>query len=158
MKTPNIHRTQYDPASDTFKKEEFPFYWLAQAHGKYTQCMEKTLKKINLDIPSWRVLFILKVYGESSMSEISNHAIAKLPTITRIICRMREDGLVETATNPEDGRVTQVRLTPIGRQMFEKMIEATSDLFNRSFKGLSQAQIKRLNKLLETLFINLSNE
>lgn len=158
MKAPSIHRTQYDPASDTFKKEEFPFFWLAQAHGKYTQRMEKALKKIDLDIPSWRVLFILKVYGESNISEISNHAITKLPTTTRIIWRMKEDGLVETAANPDDGRVTQVRLTPRGREMFEQMIEVTSDLFRQSFKGLSQAQIKRLNKLLETLFINLSDE
>jgi DNA-binding MarR family transcriptional regulator len=71
---------------------------------------------------------------------------------------MKEDGLVETAANPDDGRVTQVRLTPRGREMFEQMIEVTSDLFRQSFKGLSQAQIKRLNKLLETLFINLSDE
>lgn len=61
-----------------------------------------------MDIPRWRILFILKENGESSISEISIHAIAKLSTITKIVYRMKADGLVETNTSASDGRVTQV--------------------------------------------------
>ncbi|KQQ56166.1 MarR family transcriptional regulator [Pseudomonas sp. Leaf127] len=157
MIIPKKNRSRYDPSSDEFRKEEFPFYWLARVHGRYTQVMEKALKKIDMDVSTWRVLWILKENGESSISEISTHAIAKLPTITKIVYRMKDDGLVDTATSLEDGRVTQVRITDVGLQAVERMQGATRDLFKRSFNGLTEAQIQRLNRLLETVFHNLDD-
>ncbi|MBN2994257.1 MarR family transcriptional regulator [Pseudomonas cedrina subsp. fulgida] len=146
---------RYDPASENFHKEDFPFYWLAMVHGRYSQYMEKALKKIGLDIPRWRVLLILKENGQSSISEISTHAIAKLSTITKTVYRMKEDGLVDTAPCEDDGRVTQVRITPEGRAAIERIQVATSDVFKRSFTGMTEAQIQRLSRLLETVFDNL---
>ena len=158
MSIPKKRRSRYDPASDEFRKEDFPFYWLARVHGRYSQCMEKALKKIDLDIPRWRVLFILKENGESSISEISTHAIAKLSTITKIVYRMKDDGLVDTGQCSNDGRVTQVRITAEGRAAIQKIQEGTSDLFARSFKGLTEAQISKLNKTLGIIFDNLPED
>jgi DNA-binding MarR family transcriptional regulator len=155
MSIPKKNRGRYDPASEDFRKEEFPFYWLAMVHGRYSLAMEKALKKIGMDIPSFRVLFILKEQNESSISEISLQAIAKLSTITKIVYRMKDDGLVHTAPCTQDGRVTQVSLTAKGRDSIERIQEATRSLFSQSFKGLSEAQIQKLNKTLETLFNNL---
>ncbi|WP_028696410.1 MarR family winged helix-turn-helix transcriptional regulator [Pseudomonas cremoricolorata] len=150
-KSPSHH----DPASEDFRKEDFPFYWLARAHGRYTQNMERLLKKVDLDVPRWRVLWILNENGESSISEISTHAIAKLSTITKIVYRMKDDGLVDTAQSAEDGRVTQVRITDTGLQAIARMQDVTHELFQRSFKGLTEAQVQRLNRMLETVFHNL---
>lgn len=149
--------SHHDPASDDFRKEDFPFYWLARVHGRYTQNMERLLKKIDLDLPRWRVLWILNENGESSMSEISTHAIAKLSTITKIVYRMKDDGLVQTAPNPDDGRVTQVRITDAGLHMIERMQDITHEFFQRSFKGLTEAQVQRLNRMLEVVFHNLES-
>ena len=63
----NKGHSHHDPASDEFRKEDFPFYWLARVHGRYTQNMERLLKKIDLDVPRWRVLWILNENGESSI-------------------------------------------------------------------------------------------
>ncbi|MDO6804289.1 MarR family transcriptional regulator, partial [Wenyingzhuangia sp. 1_MG-2023] len=116
---------------------------------------EKALKKIKLDIPRWRILFILKEEGTSSISEIAIHAVAKLPTVTKTVYRMKDDGLVDTRQKCDDGRVTEVTITEEGRQAIENIQLVTHDLFRESFKGMSEAQIQRLNKLLETLFHNL---
>jgi DNA-binding MarR family transcriptional regulator len=147
--------SQYNPASEDFKKEEFPFYWLARLSGVYTQQMERALAKVNGDIPTWRVLFILKENGTSSISEISLHAIAKLSTITKIVYRMKAEGLVDTTTSATDGRVTEVSLTEAGRKAIVAMQGATESIFARSFRGLTEAQITKLNKTLEIVFNNL---
>ncbi|WP_221798186.1 MarR family winged helix-turn-helix transcriptional regulator [Oceanobacter mangrovi] len=156
MATTRPPRSQrYNPASDDFHKEDFPFYWLARVHGRYALAMEKALKKVGLDIPRWRILFILKEEGISSISEIAIHAIAKLPTVTKTVYRMKDDGLVETRQKSDDGRVTEVIITEKGQRAIEVIQEATRDIFRHSFKGMTEAQIKRLNKLLEQLFHNL---
>ncbi|UFH51024.1 MarR family winged helix-turn-helix transcriptional regulator [Pseudomonas sp. KNUC1026] len=150
-------QSRYDPASEDFRKEDFPFYWLARVHGQYMHNMERLLKKVDLDVPRWRVLWILNENGQSSISEISTHAIAKLSTITKIVYRMKDDGLVSTATSTEDARVTQVSITPLGLETIERMQGVTHGLFQRSFTGLTEAQIQRLNGMLETVFHNLEN-
>lgn len=147
--------SQYNPGSEDFRKEEFPFYWLARLSGVYTQQMERALRKVNADIPTWRVLFILKENGTSSISEISLHAIAKLSTITKIVYRMKAEGLVDTTTSATDGRVTEVSLTDAGRDAIVAIQGATEGIFARSFRGLTEAQITRLNKTLEVVFNNL---
>lgn len=148
-------RGRYNPASEDFHKEEFPFYWLARVHARYVMAMEKLLKKVDLDIPRWRVLNILYENDSSSISEISEHAIAKLSTVTKIVYRMKDDGLVETAQSSADGRVTEVRLTAKGRQAFLDMHQVTDELFHNSFRGLTEAQIRKLNQTLATIFGNL---
>lgn len=149
---------RYIPSSSDFYYEEFPFYWLARVHGIYQRKMERTLTKVGTDIPTWRVLFILKVHGTSTISEISTHAIAKLPTMTRIIQRMKQEGLVETNTHAEDGRVTEVSLTEPGRTLVHRIEDVTEGLFARSFKGFTPAQIARLNASLAQLYGNIADE
>jgi len=158
MNTPRKRQNRYNPASEDFKKEEFPFYWLARLNGRYSMAMEKVLKKIDLDIPRWRILLTLKGQEALSVSEISVHAIAKLSTVTKIVYRMKADGLVDTNTCSNDGRVTQVSLTDAGREAVEKAQAATSAIFNVSFKGLTDAQIAKFNSTLEKIFDNLPED
>jgi DNA-binding MarR family transcriptional regulator len=75
--------------------------------------------------------------------------------VTKTVYRMKDDGLVDTRQKSDDGRVTEVIITDAGREAISKIQLVTHDLFRESFKGMSDAQIKRLNKLLETLFHNL---
>lgn len=139
------------PSEDEFDYLDFPFYWLARVHGVYTRRMEDALKKVGGDIPSWRVLFILKVHGRSSMSEIATHALMKMPTLTRVIQRMKADGLVETATSATDNRVTEVTMTPAGVDMVHRIQEVTKPLFVKSLGPLSPKQIASLNEILATI-------
>jgi DNA-binding MarR family transcriptional regulator len=155
MTSPKKRLSRYNPASEDFHKEEFPFYWLARVYGRYTMSMEKLLKKVDLDIPRWRVLNILFENNEASISEICEHAIAKLSTITKIVYRMKDDGLVDTRPSAADGRVTQVSITEKGRQAFMTMHEVTDELFHKSFQGLTEAQIRKLNQVLAKVFDNL---
>lgn len=145
----------YDPLSDNFRRQEFPFYWIAQINALYTQEMERLLKRIDMDIPRWRITMILLEHSELSISEIARHAVAKLPTTTKIVYRMRDEGLVNLTTSSEDGRVTLVSLTDKGMESLELIRSSVSQLFRSCFKGLSAAQIHRTNTMLARLYDNL---
>ncbi|MGO3743573.1 MarR family winged helix-turn-helix transcriptional regulator [Kerstersia sp.] len=155
--TINKRVSRFNPVSEAFVKEDFPFYWVARLNNLYVQRMEKALRRVGADVPTWRVLFILKENGTSSMSEIALHAVAKLSTITKIVYRMKADGLVDTQTSAQDGRVTVVALTERGSQMIAEMREATAQVFAQGFSGLSSVKIARLNQMLEQMFNNLND-
>lgn len=155
--TINKRVSRFNPVSEEFVKEDFPFYWVARLNNLYVQRMEKALRRVGADVPTWRVLFILKENGTSSMSEIALHAVAKLSTITKIVYRMKADGLVDTQTSAQDGRVTIVALTERGNQMIAEMRDATTQVFAQGFSGLSSVKIARLNQMLEQMFNNLND-
>lgn len=89
------------------------------------------------------------------MSEIAGHAVAKLPTTTKIVYRMRDEGLVNLSVSKEDGRVTLVSLTEKGFESLLLTQESVSTLFRNSFKGMSSAEINRTNTLLKKLYDNI---
>ncbi|MCK9512363.1 MAG: MarR family winged helix-turn-helix transcriptional regulator [Pigmentiphaga sp.] len=145
----------YSPASQDFRKEAFPIYWVARLHGVYLQHLEFALRQVGLDVPTWRVLFILRENGTSSLSDVAEQAIAKLSTIAKTVRRMKAEGLVDTATARHDGRVTEVSLTAAGRDAIAASLSVTRPLFERSFQGMTPEQIQMLNQLLEGVFHNL---
>jgi DNA-binding MarR family transcriptional regulator len=146
----------YNPTSPDFQREEYPLYWLARVYGVYSMEMEKALKTVGLDVPTWRTLMILKEQGASSMSDIALHAVAKLSTVTKAVYRIEAEGLVETSTSPHDARVTMVSITKLGRESLERSQLATQYIFARTFEGMTPGQIKRLNETLQMMLENIS--
>ena len=147
---------KYLPSSDSFDVNEFPFYWVARLNARYSMEIEKTLKPLNMDTSRWRVAMLLRIHGELSISDIAEHAIGKLPTITKIVYRMRDEGLLTVEQSETDGRVTVVCLTEKGAHNVELVLEQTQALFHKAFDGFTEPQIKKTTELLQRFFNNLS--
>lgn len=143
-------------SAEEFRFEEFPFYWLAHAHAIYVVEMEKVLKKLGTDMPTRRVLLMLRLRGTASISDLSKHTIIKMSTLTRIVQRMRDEGLVETKTNPEDARVTDVLITPKGEELAARIEQATKKVFVRGYEGMSATEMKALMQSLQKIFRNFA--
>lgn len=158
MTPTNKQTSKYFPASADFEVSEFPLYWVARLNAKYGMEMEKKLKLVNMDVSRWRVAMLLRVHEDLSISQIAEHAIGKLPTITKIVYRMQDEGLVSVKTSETDGRVSIVSLTEKGHAAVDEVIETTQKLFKRLFNGVSEAQITRLNATLAKLLDNLSED
>lgn len=139
-----------------FHREEFPFYWIVNVYARYTQTVEIALKKISLDVSRFRVLMITHQYGEASISQISEYALAKMPTVTKIVGRLREDGLVTTASSPSDARVTVVMLTEAGQQKVAEAMPLMSKIFDKGFKGMTASQVEKMNQALAKVLDNLN--
>ena len=146
---------KFKPSSDTFEFREYPFYWVMRLGNRYTHTMEKQLKLSNMNITMWRVALILREHGKISMSEIATHAVGRLPTITKSVYRMQEEGLVKVSQNTNDARVTNVSITKTGIEVISRVIESTSKTINRAFEGLEQSEVETLNNHLKTIFENL---
>ena len=142
-----------DPA---FHREEFPFYWIVNVYARYTQIMEITLKKAQLDVSGFRVLMVTHQYGKASISQIAEYAMAKMPTVTKIVGRLRDDGLVTTSSSERDARVTVVMLTDAGKQKVAEAMPLVGKIFDKGFKGMSVSQVEKMNQSLAKVLDNLN--
>lgn len=149
---------KFFPADVLFDVQSFPLYWVARLNAKYSLAMEKQLKRVGMDVPRWRVGMMVRIHGELSISQIAEHAIGKLPTITKIVYRMQDEGLVVVKTSDQDGRVSLVSLTEKGHEAINGVTQATTGLFDGIYDGLSKEDLEQLMKTLRHMFQNLANQ
>lgn len=142
----------------SFRKSDWPFYWITQASARYMQVMEKSLKPMGVSHVEWRVLMSLYEGEALSVSEISEFCIIKLNTTTKIIQRMTAEGLVTCRPRKTDGRVTEVRITEKGNRLRRAARAEADRIFATAFATLSPGDINTMNHLLEQVFDNLKAE
>jgi len=100
---------------------------------------------------------LLTEHSPASVSELAEHAIIRMSTMTKIVHRMKADGYVDTRVSATDGRVTEVLLLPKGRQSVKQVRAQAGRVFQQAFYNLSDSQLVGLNEVLRQIFHNLEN-
>lgn len=80
---------------------------------------------------------------------IANNLVDKLEIdrsyMSRIINKLRKDGLVMKENSALDNRTSLIRLTPEGMTLFDQLNERSDEQLVRLFQGLSQNEIKEIH-------------
>jgi DNA-binding MarR family transcriptional regulator len=61
-------------------------------------------------------LVSIEQHGPLSLGELAGHERISPATVTKIIRRLTDDGLVTRSPDPDDGRVVRVAITSLGQQ------------------------------------------
>lgn len=148
--------SKFLPSSEDFNIEQFPYYWVTQVHAQYVLNVDHALKKYGLDNSRRRILIALKAKPNASVSDLSDMVVSKMSTTTKIVYRLKEEGLVETYSCEDDARITRVILTDQGHAMTEKINDLNGVVLEQSFEGLTPLQIEKMMDSLRHIFNNLS--
>lgn len=149
-------RSVYDPSNPGFRLENSPFYLMAHADYKYHEDMDKVLHKHGVSKPVYRIMTVLREHQPASIGALAEVALTKRSTVSRIVDRMQEQGLVSTEPNAEDNRITEVTLTAEGQQTLGKLTPIVGRQFVRATEGISDRDIAQLLKTLQKISHNLS--
>lgn len=150
------YRIICDPKHEDFDLDNSPFYLVAHIDHKYHEDMDKVLRKHGMDRPKYRVLHVLRQKNPCNIGELSDRAMIKRSTMSRVVDRMRQEGLIETSPNAEDQRMTDVTLLPAGWKALDRVIEVGSRQFYRAIEDLSDEQIGTFIATLHHVLRNLN--
>ncbi len=101
--------------------------------------------------PQVTALKILEGLGELSLSELSARMSAKNSTITGLVDRMEQGGLVRRERSERDRRVVHIRATEKGRAIAAAVPVTAMEMFGaalRSLSGRDRAELMRILSLL----------
>lgn len=146
-----------DPGSDNFHLEAYPFYLLNRAVSRYNTVIEAALRRIAIDIPTWRVLMILGEAEPKPIAQVAKSAVINISTMARIVGRMIEADLIQTVPSRSDGRVTEIMLTRLGRQRLSAARKITAPVYRQLILGISARKFELLLDLLNRLHDNLES-
>lgn len=99
--------------------------------------LREELKKHHLTFSHALVLHFLNVKGASPLVEISKHLDIPLSSLSGMIGRLEEMGMVLRKRDQKDRRIVQIRLTDKSREMIDELSD--------SQRNKIYAHVKRLN-------------
>jgi len=145
-----------DPSHEHFSLDTSPFYLVAHIDHKYHEDMDKVLRKYGMTRPKYRVLHVLREHNPCNIGDLSDRAMIKKSTMSRIVERLRKEGLVKTTPNAADKRISDVALLPAGWAALEHVLMVGSRQFHRAIAGLTNKQIDTFIKTLHHVAENLN--
>ncbi len=145
------------PGQEDFNLDKHPLYNLNRTSATYTDVLSTTLKKMDMNQNQWRILAILGDKNPSTVTEIARRGVLKMSTLTRMLDRMERDRLVSRSLWKQDKRVVQIKVTAKGRAALNKMLSAANDVYEKTFAGISDAEVKSLMKTLAKMRDNLNH-
>ncbi|WP_170335906.1 homoprotocatechuate degradation operon regulator HpaR [Ruegeria arenilitoris] len=126
---------------------------LLRAREKLMGPIRQILADAGVTEQQWRVLRVLDEEGPQEPTRIANRACLLLPSLTRILQKLEEKGLIARRPDPQDGRRQIVEITREGLQIIKDnlpaSLEATESIRSRFGADKHEKLLDLLNELHE---------
>ena len=147
-----------------FRAEDNLGYWLFYTQRRVAHAFAEVLKQscqehhkpYVVTPPQLGVLSLLSESDGETVGTIAQRRGLDAPTITGIVKRLEQNGLVERLHDREDRRVVKVYLTDEGRDVMRLLPEAIATYQNAMTRGFSEAEQRDLLSKLQRIIFNVS--
>jgi len=146
--------TRSDPISDFNLNDYVPFL-INRGATRVAADFGSGLKPHGVNITVWRLLASLNQHSSQRIGELSDFTGIEMWTVSRVVSRLEQDGMVERHRGDEDARGVIVSLTPAGRTLVEALIPEAQRYESLILEGFSSEEARCLRTLLDRLFENM---
>lgn len=102
-----------------------------------------------LNVTEFSVLEVLYLKGKQTIQQIGNSILVSSGSMTYVIDKLEQKGLLKRNACPDDRRVIHVTLTEDGNDLMKQIMPNHSNLVNYMFDSLNEEESQTLVKLLE---------
>jgi MarR family transcriptional regulator for hemolysin len=106
-------------------------------------CADHAVRPHGMTRAQWAVLAKLERYEGMKQSELAEMLDIQPITLTRLIDRLCESGLIERRADPEDRRAWRLYLTPAAHPVLERLWSIGNDMMRAVLKGIDDGELKR---------------
>jgi DNA-binding MarR family transcriptional regulator len=129
---------------------------LAQVAQAYRALTENFMDGIGMHRAQAGLLCRLYVNNGMTQSELADQLAVQGATITNILQRMEDAGLVARRRDPDDNRLVRVYLTEAGREHERAITQKFFELEAAVFDGIGETERVRLRGLLRQMLTNMA--
>jgi DNA-binding MarR family transcriptional regulator len=129
---------------------------LAQVCQAYRGLSEEFMDRIGMYRAQAALLCRLFVNNGMTQTEIADQLAVQGATVTNMLQRMEEAGLVTRQRDPDDNRLVRVYLTEAGRQKERAIMAQFLELEGAMFEGIGEQDREKLRRLLQQMLHNMT--
>ena len=135
--------------------DSIPFEIAETAHA-LRRAFDRRAASLGVTRAQWKVLFRLSRSPGLRQVELADMLDVEPITLSRIVDRLDEAGLVERRADPADRRAWRLFLTDKAAPLVEKLMALGTAMAAEAFDGIPSDQIESLRKALSQIRDNLS--
>jgi DNA-binding MarR family transcriptional regulator len=120
-----------------------------------TRFSEHALIGTHLSIATWRVLAALSNNGRLRQIDIAEITSTEVSTMSRLITRLVQIGLVSRSRSARSNREVVVELTPKAAALVSELIPIAEELQATATEGLSKQDLATVKRALRRMHENL---
>lgn len=121
--------------------------------GKLSRRLRPTETALAVGLTPTRLAVLQRVCRQGSIriSELAEAEGINPTMLSRVIADLVESGLLERASDEGDRRAAWVKVTPAGKRLNERIRRERTDALKVALDGLSDAQLRQIEKALPAL-------
>lgn len=128
---------------------------IKQMQGRVFQRLLAQSKVDEFNGPQGRILYVLWQEDGVPIARLVQQTGLAKSTLTSMLARMEEAGLITRGTSEQDGRQVIVRLTDKALGLQEKYEQVSEEMNKLFYRGMTQEDAAVLDGLLERVLANL---
>lgn len=117
---------------------------------------DEKARQIGVTRPQWRVLTLLARMEGINQGAVAERIDVEPITLSRMIDRLQDAGLVERRPDPKDRRAWRLYLTDKAQPIVAQLRIHAEALFSDAMDGLDEGEQEQLGQLLDRVRQNLS--
>lgn len=126
-------------------------YLINRAARVMAHALGQRLVRHKVQIGQWAVLMFLWAQDGRTQAELSRVVAIEPPTMVRTLDRMVRDGLVRREPDPQDRRLTRIRLTRRGAALRDVLVPEAAAVNAQAAKALGPGEDALLRDLLRRM-------
>ena len=124
---------------------------LARAYQEFEGYSSTHIRGLGLLPVQFDVIATLANQPPMSFKQLGEKTLISKSSLTGVVDRMVQKGLIGTQENPDDARSHLLKLTARGQKIFDKAFPEHMKHLELAFDKLSKKQIKEIEESLKTL-------
>jgi MarR family transcriptional regulator for hemolysin len=116
---------------------------------------DQRARQFGISRAQWAVLIRIDRTEGLKQSELAEMLDLQPISLTRLLDRLAENGLIERRADPNDRRANRLYLRPAAKPLLDQLADLGADMMETVLEGLSTASIERMLKELGLVKDNL---
>ena len=130
-------------------------YWLTVTTQAYHRTLRDELAPYGITYRQMQVVGWLAVEGDLTQADLAQRMMIEPPTLVGILDRMERAGWIVREACSGDRRKKFIRLKPEAQPVWEKITRCFKKVRSQATAGLSEQELKVLEKVLDVIRGNL---
>ncbi|MEH7386068.1 MarR family transcriptional regulator [Bacillus sp. JJ1521] len=135
-----------------------PFLLLMQTSRAIQERIRDDMIKNNLSITDFSVLEVLFHKGKQTIQQIGKSILISSGSMTYVIDKLEQKGLLKRSACPDDRRAIHVTLTDAGYDLMKKIMPEHEDFIDSVFDSLEAEEKDMLVNLIRKLKDNVEKQ
>ncbi len=138
------------------RAEDMSGYLIKRAQSVIHVALEEIVSKQGLGIPHYVVLTLLAETPGLPNAELARKAFVTPQSMNEVLKQLEASGLVQRHRSPTNARILCAHLTHAGEKKWRSVNEGVQGLEECLRRGLTQDDVRVLNRSLETIIGNMT--